>query len=210
MFTTKCLKVIELFKQKISFLFEQNFGSLSKQDIFIGLMLSSLMINILGLVLPFTIIQMYDRVIPNKSYNTFAAFMVIVFIVLVVEAALKIMRGFVSASLDIKLGYSMSLYAYKKAVNADVIEFEHEPFSVQVDRFNFINSLKEYYSGQYFIAICDAPFVIVYFIFFYCVEVYVGLTVTIICLALLALSYLQSLKLKEDQQKKNQRISSNF
>lgn len=199
MFIKKCLESVESFKKNFSFIFEENVGHLSKQDLFVGLMLSSCLINILGLVLPFTIIQMYDRVIPNKSYNTFVAFIIIVLVVLVVEALLKIMRGFVSASLDIKLGYSMNLYGYKTAVNADLIEFEKVPFSVQLDRFNFINSLKEYYSGQYLIAVCDAPFVLIYFIFFYCIQIYVGLSVTIVCLLLLCISYLQSTKFKKDQ-----------
>ena len=203
MFIAESLKTIELvkqkFKQNFNFIVEQNIGHLSKQDLFIGLMLSSFLINVLGMVLPFTIIQIYDRVIPNSSYNTFAAFMIIIFIVLIIEAGLKIMRGVVSASLDIKLGYSMSLNAYKTAVNSDLIEFEREPFSVQTDRFNLIVFLKEYYSGQYLIAICDAPFVIFYFIFFYCIQVYVGLGVTILCLGLLSISYLQATKLKENQ-----------
>ncbi len=190
------------FKQNFNFIVEQNIGHLSKQDLFVGLMLSSFLINILGMVLPFTIIQIYDRVIPNSSYNTFAAFMIILFIVLIIEASLKIMRGFVSTSLDTKLGYILSLNAYKTAVNSDLIEFERDPFSVQIDRFNLIVVLKEYYSGQYLIAICDAPFLIFYFIFFYCIQVYVGLTVTILCLGLLAISYLQASKFKESQLQK--------
>ncbi|MGD0466393.1 MAG: ATP-binding cassette domain-containing protein [Gammaproteobacteria bacterium] len=206
MFITESLKAIKLvkqkFKQNFNFIVEQNIGHLSKQDLFIGLMLSSFLINVLGMVLPFTIIQIYDRVIPNSSYNTFAAFMIILFIVLIIEASLKIMRGVVSSSLDVKLGYRMSLSAYKTAVNSDLIEFERDPFSVQVDRFNLIVFLKEYYSGQYLIAICDAPFVIFYFIFFYCIQVYVGLGVTILSLGLLSISYLQASKLKEEQLQK--------
>jgi ATP-binding cassette, subfamily C, bacterial LapB len=192
--------------------FKQNFEHLSKQDLFVGLILSSCLINLLGLVLPFTIIQMYDRVIPNKSYNTFAAFLVIVLVVLIIESILKIMRGFISSSLDVKLGYVMSKYAYKTAVNSDLISFEQDPFGMQIDRFNFINSLKEYYSGQYLIAMCDAPFVIIYFIFCYCIQMYVGLSVTVVCLILLAISYLQAIKLKANhfQKTKDSQIISKF
>lgn len=195
----------------MKFIKYKSFEHLSRQDIFIGLMLSSLMINILGLVLPFTIIQMYDRVIPNKSYNTFIAFMFIVIVALIIEAILKIMRGFVSASLDVKLSYSLSISAYKNAANADLLEFERSPFSLQIERFNLINTLKEYYSGQYLIAICDAPFMLIYFIFIYCIQVYVGIGVTIVCLILLAVSCLHMSKLKTNQVQKNkhtQRISN--
>lgn len=202
MFIKKYLHAFELLKHNFSALFEQNIGYLSKKDLLVGLMLSSFLINILGLVLPFTIIQIYDRVIPNRSYNTFAAFMIIVFIVLIIELLLKIMRGFISSTLDIKIGYSMNIYAYKTAVTADLIDFEKVPFGLQLDRFNFINSLREYYSGQYLIAICDVPFILVYFIFFYCIHVYVGMGITIICLLLLCVSYLQSIKLKQDQVQK--------
>lgn len=190
----------------------KNFERLSKQDVLVGLVLSSLMINVLGLILPFTIIQMYDRVIPNKSYNTFVAFMLIVTVGLIIEAILKIMRGFVSASLDVKLSYSMSSYAYKSAANSDLIEFERNPFSVQIDRFNLINTLKEYYSGQYFIVMCDAPFVLIYFVFIYCIQVYVGIGVTVVCLMLLAISYLHVSKFKTNQvqKTKNTQMISKF
>ena len=203
---------VQSFKQKVAGRFWQNFKHLSKQDVIVGLVLSSLMINVLGLILPFTIIQMYDRVIPNKSYNTFVAFILIVIVGLIVEAILKIMRGFVSTSLDVKLGYSMSLYAYKTAINSDLIEFERNPFSVQIDRFNLINTLKEYYSGQYFIVMCDAPFVLIYFIFVYCIQVYVGIGITVVSLMLLAISYLHAFKFKVNQlqKTKNTQIVSKF
>lgn len=185
---------------------QTNFERLSKQDVLIGLILSSLMINILGLILPFTIIQMYDRVIPNKSYNTFIAFILIVVVGLIVEAILKIMRGFVSTLLDVKLSYSMSLRAYKAAANSDLLEFERNPFSMQIDRFSLINTLKDYYSGQYFIVMCDAPFVLIYFIFLYCIQVYVGISVTTVCLLLLATSYLHATKFKINQLQKTQTV----
>ncbi len=188
------------------------FAGLSKQDVLVGLILSSLMINILGLILPFTIIQMYDRVIPNKSYNTFIAFILIVIVALIVEAILKIMRGFVSSLLDIKLSCLMSLHAYKSATNADLLAFERNPFSVQIDRFNLINILKEYYSGQYFIVMCDAPFLLIYFLFIYCINFYVGITVTVVSLILLAISCLHVAKFKinQTQQTKTIQIVSKF
>jgi ATP-binding cassette subfamily C protein LapB len=189
----------EQFKNFIVSKFLRNFENLSKRDIVVGLVLSSLMINTTGLMLPFTIIQMYDRVIPNKSYHTFTAFMVIVMVVLVIEAILKIMRGCISSSLDVKLGYSMNLQAYKNSLHADLLEFNKHSFGVQVDRFNLINSLKEYYSGQYFITLCDVPFIIIYFTFIYYIQVYVGLAITTIYLIMLAMSYLHIIKLKQDQ-----------
>lgn len=208
----KFSETVRLFKQNFNTIFDHGVGRSSKRDFLIGLVLSSFLINSLGLVLPFTIIQIYDRVIPNKSYHTFSAFIIIIFVVLLVEVILKIMRGYVSSSLDIKLGYSMNFYAYKTAVTADLIEFERVPFSVQIDRFNFINSLKEYYTGQHLITICDMPFLILYFMFFFSIQVYVGLAVTIACLVLLAISYLQAIKLKNNQlqKTKDSQIVSKF
>ena len=53
-------------------------------------LLASLLINILSLAFPITLLQAYDRIIPNKSVNTLVLLTLGVGIALILEALLRI------------------------------------------------------------------------------------------------------------------------
>ncbi|MCF6770712.1 hypothetical protein, partial [Corynebacterium parakroppenstedtii] len=76
-----------------------------RQTILFGLILSSLVLNIAGLILPLTILQLYDRIIPNHSTASLLILVVIVLFALAIEM-------FLSLSRNIFITWSAARYAF--------------------------------------------------------------------------------------------------
>ena len=62
------------------------------------IMAASLFVNLLSLVLPVVILQVYDRIIPQSAIGTFSVFVVILLAALTVETALRILRAKILSS----------------------------------------------------------------------------------------------------------------
>ena len=61
--------------------------------IIIKLFLATILINFLALVSSLYVMQVYDRVIPNQSYETLWALSIGVFIAIIFELITKLVRG---------------------------------------------------------------------------------------------------------------------
>ena len=59
-------------------------------------MSASLGINLLALMLPMVILQVYDRIIPNRATDTFAFLMAGMVVVILIDTALKVFRSLMS------------------------------------------------------------------------------------------------------------------
>src|SRR3990167_1570951 len=81
--------------------------------IFSGIVLASITINLLALVFPLALLQVYDRVIPNFSVNTLIFLLIGVGVALVIEAGLKISRAYISGWADALLEYKIGGQAFE-------------------------------------------------------------------------------------------------
>lgn len=124
---------------------------------------SSILINILSLTLPIAIIQAYDRIIPNKSYETLSALFVIVMTALVFEFTLKILRAYV-------LGWTGSVFehqtfcaAMQHLTKAEIKAVENRGTGSLILAFNALAKLREFYSSQAaFLVLIELPFLLIY------------------------------------------------
>ncbi|MEP5399965.1 MAG: ATP-binding cassette domain-containing protein [Roseibium sp.] len=73
--------------------------------------MTSVLINVLGLAMPLTILQVYDRILPNKATDTLVVLIVGLGIVLAIDATLKTLRSYV-------VGWHASSYTHKANVEA--------------------------------------------------------------------------------------------
>ncbi|MEP3428198.1 MAG: ATP-binding cassette domain-containing protein [Roseibium sp.] len=73
--------------------------------------MTSVLINVLGLAMPLTILQVYDRILPNKATDTLVVLIVGLGIVLAIDATLKTLRSYV-------VGWYASSYTHKANVEA--------------------------------------------------------------------------------------------
>lgn len=167
---------------------------LTKQDAFIGLLLSSFVINILGLVFPICILQFYDRVIPNKSTGTLVVMVLLIVGALILETTLKILRAYVSSWSGARFTFNMGKLLFKKLIYMDLSTFEKHTASEYLDKFNSAESLREYYCGQNLVMIVDLPFVLIYFALMAYINKYMIIMPLLVAMVMFVSTYLYSTK----------------
>lgn len=128
----------------------------------IYLTISSLVINILSLMLPIMTLHTYDRIIPNKSYETMVVLLVVLFLSLTLETILKLVRSYL-------LGWAGAIYEHKttadavqKLLSAKSRETQKHSSGEYIQGLSSIQKLREFYSGQALIVLTDIPFLFVY------------------------------------------------
>lgn len=122
----------------------------------------SLMINVLSLALPLTILQIYDRILPNQSYGTAVLLISGAFVALTAEAFLRFVRTWLlsaSASNTERDTYKRMLQKLNRsdsnATNTLGVGALHEGLQS-------ISLVKDYYSGGIVASLIDVPFVIIF------------------------------------------------
>lgn len=135
---------------------------LNHKDLIVGLLLSSLLINIVSMIFPLSLLQVYDRIIPNASTNTLVTIIIIVIAAFIIELLLKSLRAYVAAWADTRLTFKRNLKAFKHLVNTKISEYEREGAGVHLDRLNSLDMMKDFYGGQAIVTYMDIPFLVMY------------------------------------------------
>lgn len=126
------------------------------------LMLASLFINLLSLAMPLTLLQVYDRIIPNSASGTLILLVVGIGTALLLECMLRLGRSYVSGWMGARFEHMAGCAALERLLSTNIVDFEREGSGAHLERFSSLNSLKEFYAGQAVLALCDLPFAIVF------------------------------------------------
>jgi ATP-binding cassette subfamily C protein LapB len=120
---------------------------------------SSFAINLLALALPLSIMQLYDRIIPRHSLETFSYLFLALALALVVEFVLKTTRSALLSWNAMHFVRNVEHEAIARLLWAKDGPFEHEPVAVHVNRYAAVAALGDYHSGQARLVLIDLPFV---------------------------------------------------
>ncbi len=126
------------------------------------LLISSLVINILSLMLPIMTLHTYDRIIPNKSYETMVVLLVVVFLALILETILKLVRSYLLGWAGAIYEHITTMNAIQKLLNAKQDDVRTHSSGEYIQGLSVIPKLREFYSGQALIVLTDLPFLLVY------------------------------------------------
>lgn len=132
-----------------------------------GILLSSLMINILALGLPMVILQVYDRIIPNQALGSFAILMAGLVAVITVDALLKIFRSVLLSREGARFDHQESLHAMNHILDAESTTFSSKPTSFYLDKMHALEQIQEFYSSQSILLAMDLPFVLIFLTLIY-------------------------------------------
>lgn len=121
------------------------------------LLLSSV-INLLSLAVPIVLLQVYDRILPNQSSSTALLLFIGAFVAIMIEGALRHLRIFTLSIFAEKYEYDFSMQALIKIFRSDIPAVLNLGAGTIKQRLNDISSLRDYYSGQTFLVLCDLPF----------------------------------------------------
>ena len=120
---------------------------------------ASLVINLLALSLPLSIMQVYDRVIPNRSFSTLAWLFLGLAIALFIDFALKTLRSALLSWQATRFARNVENEGVARFLRAPNGAFEREPAAVHVNRYAAAAALADYHSGQARLVLIDLPFV---------------------------------------------------
>jgi ATP-binding cassette subfamily C protein LapB len=119
---------------------------------------ASLAINLLALALPLSIMQVYDRIIPNRSLETFAYLFLALALALIVEFVLKTTRSALLSWHAMHFVRNIEHEAIARLLRAQDGPFEQEPAAVHINRYAAAAVLGDYHCGQARLVSIDLPF----------------------------------------------------
>jgi ATP-binding cassette subfamily C protein LapB len=123
---------------------------------------ASVVINLLGLVLPLAILQVYDRVIRNAASTTLLFLILCVCTALVFEAILRITRSQLIAWSAMKEAWKTNVEAASRVALASARLVDREPAAYWTQRFQAVNTGSEFKLSPSLHALVDLPFVLIF------------------------------------------------
>ena len=105
-------------------------------------------VNLLSLALPLTILQVYDRVLPNAAFETLSVLIVLLVTAVVTDGALKYLRAMVVNWSAAAFTHNLSVSAMKTMLSTRPSDFGKVAVAEHLERLNAINSLGNHYSAQ--------------------------------------------------------------
>ena len=127
-----------------------------------SLLLSSAFINLLSLALPFAMLQIYDRILPNQSHGTATVLVLGVSIAILLELFLRYARSWMLASSAANFELTTTIKSVKALLNAKHSDIEKYGSGKIINGLNSVSSMRDLFSGQAALAFMDIPFVLLF------------------------------------------------
>jgi ATP-binding cassette subfamily C protein LapB len=128
---------------------------------------ASLTLNVLALALPFTILQIYDRIIPNAAHETLAVLLSALLVVIGLEFLIRFMRSYLLAAEAARFDHLGSMKAVDHILGVEASEFDRHSSAYFLERINALDRVQEFYSGQAMLLVMDLPFVVLFLLMVY-------------------------------------------
>lgn len=144
---------------------------------------ATFIINLLSLVLPLTLMQVYDRIIPNAAFNTLTLLVLGAGAALMLEALLQYLRALTSGWSAARFEHLEGCRAMDRMLSSRLSTFEDQGVGEHLENFNSLGRLKDFYSGQAMRALIDLPFSLL----FVAAVAYLGGWLALVTIAVLVL-----------------------
>lgn len=142
--------------------------TLKNNHSFTELLLSSIFVNLLSMALPFSMLQIYDRILPNEAYGTANVLLIGVSIAIVLELLLRYARSWFLASSAVNYEYSVTSKLVKRLLKSDFRYLESLGPGRILSGIKNVAVVRDLYSGQAAVAMMDVPFILLFlFLIFY-------------------------------------------
>ncbi|NKB48619.1 MAG: ATP-binding cassette domain-containing protein [Alphaproteobacteria bacterium] len=123
---------------------------------------ATFIINLLSLVLPLTLMQVYDRIIPNAAFSTLTLLVLGAGVAMMLEAFLQYLRALTSGWSAARFEHLEGCRAMERMLSARLSKFEEQGIGEHLENFNSLGRLKDFYSGQAMRALIDLPFALIF------------------------------------------------
>jgi ATP-binding cassette, subfamily C, bacterial LapB len=127
------------------------------------LLIASCAQNLLALALPITILQVYDRIVPNQAVQTLSVFMIALGIVLLLDLFLSLSRTYITGWTGARLQHRLGCHTVEHMFRSNLRAFEEIPPGVHMQRLKGTDSVKNFFAGQGLLLFVDLPFAFLFF-----------------------------------------------
>ncbi|NOI86200.1 ABC transporter transmembrane domain-containing protein [Vibrio sp. 99K-1] len=182
-------------------------SSMKNKGVVGKVLLPSLLINLLSLAVPLTVLQIYDRILPNQSYGTATLLLAGATLAVAMEALIRFVRTWLlsaAASNTEKATYQTMV---ERVTNASSSHLRHLGVGGVEEGLGSVSKVKDWYSGGVIAGFIDLPFALI----FLGLVAYIGgelvaipLAVWLITLGIVWLSSIRVKSLSEEASKDEQ------
>lgn len=123
---------------------------------------ASLSVNLLALALPFVVLQVYDRVIPNASTGTLTILALCLMAVICMDVVLRICRTAILSGTGARFEHRTTIQAMNALLHSEPSALKGYTPNTYMDQFQSVSKLRDFYSGQPAVLIMDIPFVLIF------------------------------------------------
>lgn len=124
----------------------------------------SLVLNLLGLALPLTLLQVYDRILPNSATDTLTALAIGIVVAVTLETVLRICRSAVTGWTSARFEHLAATRVFNALLRQPLDLFERKGTGAHMETLSAIHTLKDFYAGQAFLSVFDMPFALIYLV----------------------------------------------
>lgn len=144
-----------------------------------NIILASVLINILALAFPLLMLQLYDRILTNRSVDTLIVFCVAVGAAVALEAVIRIFRSYATAWISARFEHQGYVALTGCLLAEPINEFERKGTGAILEEYKSISTLRNHYSGQTFQQLMDLPFIALYVFIIFFISPLIGIALII-------------------------------
>jgi len=137
-------------------------GAMKRNNsIYIRVIIAAIFINIFVIATPLFIMNVYDRILPNNALETLWALSIGIFIVMIFDFILKLIRAYYLGKASKRADIVMSNKIFDQLLN---LRLEEKPSSTGmfVNRLQSFQSIRDFFATATVAAIVDIPFLIIF------------------------------------------------
>lgn len=124
--------------------------------------LISAVVNILSIALPLSILIVYDRIVPNASYESLSVLVVLLISFALLEAALRICRAYMLGWSAAKFELRTTIQSLDRILTVDYKSLNSVPAVRQAERLKAVSRYSDFMGSQSRLAVVDLPYVLLF------------------------------------------------
>ncbi len=176
------------------------------------IVLASFISNVMAMVLPFVILIVYDRVLPNATDHTLMILAAGVAVAVLIDVAVRIGRGYIVALRAAHYGHRAFMGSVTKILFADPKDFQTTSTARRLEQLGSIDTIRESRAGYLPQLLVDFPFFVLFVGAVFLIGKQLGF-VLLACIVILALtSVLNGLEVRRrvEARQDTERAQTNF
>jgi ATP-binding cassette subfamily C protein/ATP-binding cassette subfamily C protein LapB len=118
--------------------------------------------NLLALLIPVYIMMVYDKVVAARSPETLAYLAAGIGLVVLLDAALRVIRSRLLAYVGARIDVILSVAAFRQILSLPLSMTENAPIGGQMARIKQFESIREFFIGPLATVVLDLPFVFLF------------------------------------------------